>query len=429
VAAVAALPAAGCGGAAQESALTQAGRTTRVAWLATGNQARVGLHQQQIARFRQLTGHDVEFIHHTTGNYEEKLYALLASGTGPDIFRLEGPAIAPLATASQLLALDPLIKRDKLDVGDFFAKGLAMYEFQKQQFALPWLAYRVLFYNADLLQKNAVARPPLDWKDKRWNHQAFLAALKRFVSPAAPPAPGGTWAFGGPFTPQDAWVFSLGNGAEVLDEEDRRFTLDQPPGIEGLQFFADLINVHRAHPTVQQAAEDNTQNAFLAGRMAFYYGAVATAGRLKEVAFASDTAPFPWGSTTTATTGGGHGWPLNKASKEQEAAWQLQRFLASKENDLMQVESGEAPPFRKSTSTAVQWKERRPPQTPETMAEGATYLARRPKAPTWDAAERTLNTALQSVWTGQRAARDAVQSVRQEIQSILDQGWQQLGKS
>src|SRR5687768_11941359 len=171
VAAVAAVATA-CGGAAEEAALTRASRTTKVAWLATGNQTRVDLHQKQIARFKALTGHDVEFILHSTGSYEEKLYGLLASGSGPDIFRLEGPAVAPLATNNQLLALDPLIKRDKLDIGDLFAKGLQMYEFQKQQFALPWLAYRVLFYNVDLLQKNSVPRPPLDWKDKRWNHQA-----------------------------------------------------------------------------------------------------------------------------------------------------------------------------------------------------------------------------------------------------------------
>jgi multiple sugar transport system substrate-binding protein len=156
---------------------------------------------------------------------------------------------------------------------------------------------------------------------------------------------------------------------------------------------------------------------------------VATAGQLKQVSFKADTAPFPWGSKTTATTGGGHGWPLNKASKEQEAAWQLQRFFASKENDLLQVESGEAPPFRKSTATLTQWKERRPPENPETMAEGATYLARRTKAPTWDAAERVLNTALQTVWNGQRTARDAVTSAKPEIQSILDQGWAQLRRS
>jgi multiple sugar transport system substrate-binding protein len=396
--------------------------------MATGGPSRIDVHQKQIARFKELTGHDVEFIHHVTGNYEEKLFSLLAAGTAPDIFRLEGPALPSLAVQGQLAELDAFIKRDGLDIGDFFAKGLQMYEFQRKQYALPWLAYRVLFYNVDLLEKHGVTRPTGDWKDRRWNQQAFLTALKRVVPASAPPQPGGTWGFGSPLTPQDAWVWSLGNGAEVLDADDRRFLLDDPAGVEGIQFYADLINVHHAHPTVAQAAQDSTQNAFLSGRSAFFYGAVANAGRLKDVPFRSDTAPVPWGSKTTATTGGGHGWPVSKTSKEQEAAWQLQRFFASKENDVLQVESGEAPPFRKSTATLDVWKERRPPERPEVMAEGASYLARRPKAPTWDAAERALNTALQPVWNGQRTAREALQSVKPEVVAILDQGWKALAR-
>jgi multiple sugar transport system substrate-binding protein len=420
----------GCGRqAAQEPGLSRASRAAKVTWMATGGQSRIDVHQKQIARFKELTGHDVEFIHHTTGNYEEKLFSMYAAGTAPDIFRLEGPSIPGMVAKSQIMELDGLIARDKLDLGDFFPTGLQMYEWQRKQYALPWLAYRVLFYNVDLLERNGVARPPTDWKDKKWSQQTFLAALKRFVPAGAAPQPGGTWAFGSPFTPQDAWVWSLGNGGEVLDGDDRRFMLDQPAAVEGLQFFADLIGAHFAHPTVAQASQDATQNAFLSGRMAFYYGAVATAGRLKEVSFRSDTAPMPWGTKATATTGGGHAWPLNKSSKEQEATWQLQRFLASKENDLLQVQSGEAPPFRKSTATLEAWKERRPPEHPVVMAEGAAYLARRPKAPTWGDAERVLNTALQPVWNGQRTARAALQAVKPEVQSILDQGWQQVGRA
>ena len=47
----------------------------------------------------------------------------------------------------------------------------------------------------------------------------------------------------------------------------------------------------------------------------------------------------------------------------------------------------------------------------------------------WDAAERTLNTALRPVWNGQRTAREALQPVRPDVQSILDQGWPQLKRA
>jgi multiple sugar transport system substrate-binding protein len=415
--------------AAQEPGLGRSARSAKVSWLATGGASRVAVHQQQVTRFQELTGHSVELVIHNAGPYDEKLFSLFAAGSAPDIFRLEGPFIPVLVAQNQLMALDELIKRDRLDTADFFERGLAMYQWQGKQYALPWLAYRVLFYNVDLLAQHGVPRPPTDWTDRRWNQQAFVAALKRLVPAGSVPQPGGVWAFGSPLSGQDAWVWSLGNGGDVLSEDDRRFVLDQPAAVEGLQFFADLINVHKAHPTPAQAKEDATQSAFLSGRSAFYFGAVATAGQLASAPFRSDTAPVPWGTKGTATTGGGHAWPVSKSSKEPEGAWQLQRFLASKENDLLQVASGEAPPFRKSTASLKEWKERRPPETPETMAQGAAYLARRPMAPTWNRIDAALNTALQPVWEGQRAAREALQSVKPEVETILAEGWRQVGRS
>lgn len=425
---VAAGAVAGCtiGAAREEPGLQRAARAARVSWMATGGASRVALHEQQIARFSELTGHSVEFIHHSGGPYQDKLFSMYAAGSAPDLFRLEGPIVAVMATQNQIMELDAFIRRDRLDTADFFEKGLTMYRWRNKQYALPWLAFRVLFYNVDLLEQHGVARPPMDWQDRRWSQQAFVTALRRFVPAGSTPQPGGLWAFGSPLTPQDAWVWSMGNGGDVLSEDDRTFVLDQPAALEGLEYFADLINVHHAHPTPTQAREDPTQNAFLSGRSAFYYGAVANAGRLKEVAFRSDTAPMPWGSKATATTGGGHAWPLNKESREQEAAWELQRFLASKENDLLQVVSGEAPPFRKSTATLQEWKERRPPEHPDVMAQGATYLARRPMTPTWNQVEAALNRALQPVWEGQRAPREALQSVKPEIDSLLAEGWRQV---
>ena len=330
----------------------RAAKTGKVSWMATGAGARVALHERQAARFQEVSGNTVELVIHNSGPYEEKLFSLFAAGTAPDIFRLEGPFIPVMVAQGKLGALDDYIRRDRVDTADIFEKGLAMYRWQGKQYALPWLAYRVLFFNVDLLEKNGVPLPPTDWADKKWNQAAFVGAVKRFGTAGAPPQPGGTWAYGSPLSGQDAWVWSLGNGGDVLSEDDKRFVLDQPAAVEGLQYFADLINVHKAHPTPSQAKEDATLGAFLAGRSAFYFGAVATAGSLATAPFRADAAPIPWGSKGTPTTGGGHSWPLNKASADPEVAWQLQRFLSGKENDLLQVQSGEAPPFRKSTGRA-----------------------------------------------------------------------------
>ena len=92
----------------------------------------------------------------------------------------------------------------------------------------------------------------------------------------------------------------------------------------------------------------------------------------------------------------------------------------------MQVESGEAPPFRKSTAQLPQWKNRKPPENPETMAESAAYLRPQPKVPTWAEINTELNTALRPVWAGERSPREAVQAVKPTIDQLLERGWKDV---
>ena len=363
----AALAACAVGGQAQgpEVGVQRAARAAKLTWYATGGQSRQDLHKKQVARFKEVAGHEVELVN-PTGNYMDKLVADLSAGTAVDLFRLESGFLPGLATRNQIVALDDYIKRDRLDLPDFYEKGLVMYQFLDKQWSLPWLAYRVLFVNGQLLQQQGVPLPSQDWKNRAWNWAAFQAALRRLVNPAAPTEPGGTWAFHSPQAYLDAWVWVLGAGGDVFSPDERRFTLDEPAGLEGLQFYADLHVKDRAHPRPSQVAQDAGEAAFLAGRVAFYFGAVAAAGRLAQSTFAGSAyaAPLPYGKAGTATTGGGHSWPMNNASKEKDAAWELQKFLAGKENDLLQVESGEAPPFRKSTAQLPQWKDAPAPPEP-----------------------------------------------------------------
>ena len=339
-----------------------------------------------------------------------------------------------LATKGQLQPMDTYLKRDAVDLKDFFETGITMYQWQDKQYALPWLAFRALLYNADLLKQHGVAPPPSDWKDKRWTWDAFLTALRRVQAGtggpgAAAASPGSaTWPFNGPGQFLDAWIWVLGNGGDVLSRDERALTLDQPAALEGLQFYADLMARHKVHPSPAAAAQDPEQATFTSGRAAFYLGAVNTVGRLQNATFTCHAAPVPWGKAGTSVTGGGHSWPMNNASTEKDAAWELQKFLASKENDLAQVLSGEAPPFRKSTAQLKEWKERTPPANPETLAESAAYLRPQPKVPTWNEINRELNNGLKPAFEGERSARDVVQSLKPRLTQLLEQGWREIGR-
>ena len=224
----------------------------------------------------------------------DKLVADLSAGTAVDLFRLELAFLPGLATRNQIVSLDDYIKRDRLDLPDFYEKGLVMYQFLDKQWSLPWLAFRVLFVNGQLLQQQGVPLPPRTGRTGPGTGPLSRPPCGVWSTPRPPPSRGergpstarrptstpgsGCWAPGGLFSP-----------------DERRFILDEPAGLEGLQFYADLHVKDRAHPRPSQVAQDAGEAAFLAGRVAFYFGAVATAGRLAQSAFAGSAyaAPSP----------------------------------------------------------------------------------------------------------------------------------------
>lgn len=152
------------GAAAKDEVGVQRGsKVAKLTWYATGGQRRQDLHRKQTVRFKEVTGHDVEVVS-PTGNSMDKLVADLSARTAVDLFRLESGFLPGLATRNQLVALVTYIKRVRLDLPDFYDKGLIMYQFGGKQGSLPWLAFRVLFVNSQLLQQQGVALPTQDWK-------------------------------------------------------------------------------------------------------------------------------------------------------------------------------------------------------------------------------------------------------------------------
>ena len=145
----------------EEVGVQRAARAAKLTWYATGGQSRQDLHKKQVARFKEIAGHDVEVVA-PTGNYMDKLVADLSAGSPLDLFRLESGFLPGLVTRGQVVALDEYIKRDRLDLPDFYEKGIVMYQWQGKQWSLPWLAFRVLFANTQLLQQQGVPLPTQD---------------------------------------------------------------------------------------------------------------------------------------------------------------------------------------------------------------------------------------------------------------------------
>jgi ABC-type sugar transport system, periplasmic component len=116
----------------------------------------------------------VEFAYVQYDEHDSKFTAMLAGGMSPDLVMPIG--VMGVATyQDEWLDIGPYIKRDKLDLADFYGTALDTYKFGNKIVGLPFGVYpSAIAYNADLFDKGKQAYPPHQWGTKDWTYDAAM---------------------------------------------------------------------------------------------------------------------------------------------------------------------------------------------------------------------------------------------------------------
>ncbi len=111
-----------------------------------------------------------------SSSYADKLTALLAGGTPPDLAETNWIESQPLGEKGALRALDPLIARDKIAFQDYAQVALALGRWPQQAGKYyAWytmFATSPLYYNTTLFQRAGQAPPDATWT---WQHLVEIA--------------------------------------------------------------------------------------------------------------------------------------------------------------------------------------------------------------------------------------------------------------
>lgn len=150
------------------------------------------------------------------------------------------------------------------------------------------------------------------------------------------------WGFSTPTTVKDfGWYFNLQNvhnlGGDVVSEDRATVTINSQPVIDATQWATDLIQTDKVAPPVGAYDREGAIELFKAGKLALLLDEP-----LRVVPFQEANLPFEWdiempvgapngGRTVFSTTG--H-WAMAAKSENKDAAWELIRFLSSKEFSL-----------------------------------------------------------------------------------------------
>jgi multiple sugar transport system substrate-binding protein len=319
-------------------------------------------------------------------------------------------------TKKALLLLDPLIKRDRYDLPDFFPAAQSIYQFQNQNWGIlfdvaPWL----LVYNKTLFDRKAVRPPTESWT---WND--LREALLRLTS-------GGTSdsdTFGAVFSRRWAnQTFAYQNGGKVVDDlyAPTKLLLDSKEALEGIDFHVDLYVKRNA--AIEDAARTGgftARQLWEGGRLGINFTSIWSHRMwAQSLQFDWDQMP-PQQGKQRATIVSSAAYIIPQLSKAPEAAWGLLKALNGKEAHTLFAGTGTIMPGRRSVTLSDAFLKVAKPANMRAFVQIMDY-AKPPQLvhPLEPDFRQLWDTSMAPVWEGKQSTPTAMADMTRQANAMF----------
>jgi ABC-type glycerol-3-phosphate transport system substrate-binding protein len=225
-----------------------------------------------------------------------------------------------------------------------------------------------------------------------------------------------------------AWQnFVYAFGGSMVDNVDRpkRCTLNSKTSLAGLEFYSDMINKYKVHPTstAMTSLAMGVQGMFMTGRLAMFASGIwETPGLRKITDFDWDIALFPKGPNGRRAFGtGGSGYCILKDSKHPDEAFEVVKALSGIKGEAMLADAGLAQPAIREVVMSEHWAlNDNPPANKRVLDEAMKYVVYDPFNANWrEAKELYINPELDLVFNGKKAAKEAVEGFTGKVNDLL----------
>jgi len=280
--------------------------------------------QTLVAQFNQ-THPEIHVTATYTGNYDaslQKIQAAQLAGTLPKVAMIENGQTQLLAPTGIIESLDGVVARagGRTYIDRFMPAMLLNSYYNGKLYALPYQrSVPVLYYNKDAFREAGIAHPPATWAE-------FIADAQKLTL-----RQGNQVTRWGAEFPLDAYnwiVYALiyQAGGQVLSPDLKRLYLDQPPAIEAVQFWWDLVNTHKVMPAFtpwSQGAQD-----FVAQKTAMVMHSSGSQAFFRQSAkFAWSLTRLPKDKRYGVNPGGGNFVLFKKSPEQEQAAWTFASWM------------------------------------------------------------------------------------------------------
>ncbi|RCG24032.1 ABC transporter substrate-binding protein [Sphaerisporangium album] len=386
---------AACGGGSGGAAAT----TTLTYWMFQDRTPQAGEVIEKLRTgFEQANkGVSVKIVKIPKDDYNTKLGSALASGSVPDVGVLDQPLVSRFA-------LDGTIKEmpaGTIDEKAFYDGALTTNKVGGKLYGLPLDHTTVaLFYN-----KALVPAPPKTWEDLKRVTAEVHQKDPKIAGMVVPKGDGyGGWMWPG---------FVAGAGGQMADVEQKKVLFDQPPAVEALQLWVDLL---KSSPREITDSDKPFENG-LAGMMISGPWDVANIkDQFPDLQLG--VAPLPYKTQPAGNIGGENAVVFTKGS-HAELAWKWLAYLTNSDNntELAQALGG----FPSNVAAAERDAATFGPDQ-AAFLEQLKVAQARPAVPQWiQINDEIIAPALESALSGKATAQQALSDAAAKTRTLL--GW------
>lgn len=355
-------------------------------------------------------------------DFRGKLKTMVAAGNAPDIFRMDDDELAFYALDGAIMPLDKWIARDLNQKEYVWPMFEATYLYGHYYAVVAGVRASAVHYNPDLFDQAGVAHPPAEYPSNNWTWDIFVNTAKKLTRDTNGDGKIDVFGFcgvrSGDWWPTMVW----NNGGEIFDYKTQRFLMAEPAAVDAIQYWADLIHRHHAHPTpAEESAMRGCDDAFLSQQAAMFFWL----DRPRNATFRWDIAGLPIvPGKRPATLIGVATFVMNAHTKHPEEAWQALRALIDFRGQQLITLDNLYVPSHRGVLKEVYITPNVPPRNDGVLVQGLDYARALPLIPATEDMQRIAWPAGDRVFRGEMSARQAMSAIKGEVEAKLREHWQ-----
>jgi multiple sugar transport system substrate-binding protein len=305
--------------------------------------------QEALAEFHDTHPNIRVFYTPDPENLEDSMLAEFQAGTAPDVFAGCCTFFPIWAQQRYTLDLRPYVAADldQATIDDWdAAQYKSFFARDGRQFGLPkYHGALALYYNKDLLDRQGV-----DYPDDTWNHDDYLTAMKRLTRDRDADGTTDMWGSMIDISWDRIQVHVNGWGGHLVDPDDpTRCRMAEPEAMAAMEWIRARMWDDKVMATFLDVQNLETRQAFSTGKIAMVEdGSWALKDILNEADFRVGVAPMPAGPVRRVTLATTDGFGIYAGTEHPDAAWELLKFLISKEYGRAMAKANFLQPARAS---------------------------------------------------------------------------------